>query len=1072
METESHGYYRYPTVRDQRVVFVAEDDLWEVPLTGGLARRVTAGWGSAGRPHLSPDGQWIAFVGKEEGDTEVYVMPAHGGPLRRLTYLGAGVQVVGWDPDGYIVFSTYQGKPFLSWRTLFRIAVGGGEPEPLPFGPAVAISWGPQGGIVLGRPTTEASHWKRYRGGTRGVLWIDESGTGAFERFALDGSVVNPLWIHHRIYFVADHEGIGNLYSIRPDGTDLKRHTHHTEYYVRNPATDGHTIVYHAGGRLYRWDPETETGAEIPVDYPGQKTQQELKHVEAAEYWTEYRLTPDGDQILLTTRGKLFQLAPFEGPVRPLGQPQGVRYRLGQYVADGDLLVLSDEGGEDGIEMRRPHAFGEDVTHIPGDYGIVIEMTGSPDGAWIALANERQELWLINRSSLETRRIFHSRHGRIQGIDWSPDSQWLAYAAPIVSGPEDPTANARTAIFIYEVAGDTSRQVTRPVLSDRRPVFDPHGRYLYFLSRRLYAPVWDNMKFDLGFPKGEIPCLITLTRDLTSPFMPEPRPMTDNEPASTGTEPLSVTIDFEGIDERVLQFPVAEGLFLDLQAGPQHVFWTTVEPDGQEDDDWFIGAPATRATLYRYDLKELKAEVVMERMTSFQLSGNRKVLAIRAGRTLRVVKATDKVETKDDKPGRTSGIVDLNRVRVVVDPPAEWAQMLREAWRLMRELFWTANMADVDWDQVYHKYARLLPRIATRGELSDLLWEMQGELGTSHAYEMGGEYRSEPNHRMGFLGADLAWDAEAQGYRIRHLVHGDSWNPDHHSPLLAPGLNISPGDVILAINGQPLGPDLPPGKRLIDQARREVAITVQQRNHPEPRTVRVRPLAKETPARYREWVETNRQRVHERTHGRVGYIHIPNMGSQGFAEFHRGYLAEYDREGLIIDVRFNGGGIVSPLLLEMLNRKRIAFTRTRYGHVEPYPYQAPRGAMVALTNEHAGSDGDIFSHAFKLMGLGPLVGTRTWGGVIGINVRYHLVDGSITTQPEEAFWFKDVGWGVENYGTDPDIEVPYRPQDAMAGVDPQLEQAIDVVLELLQRYEPVIPHFQPVPSRSVSPLKD
>jgi tricorn protease len=1074
---QTPGYYRYPTVHQDQVIFVAEDDLWTVPLTGGVARRLTAGWGAITRPALSPDGRWVAFVGKEEGDTEVYVMPADGGEVRRLTYLGAGATVQGWTPDGHIVFSTYARQPFLSLRHLWTISPEGGEPQPLPYGPAVSISFGPQGRLVLGRPTTEAAYWKRYRGGTRGMLWIDRQGTGDFERFQRpDGNLVNPLWIGERIYVISDHEGIGNLYALDPATQDLQRLTHHQDYYVRNASTDGTTIVYHAGGRLYAFDVATQREREIAVTYASQKTQREIKYVDAAEFWSEYTLSERGERVLVTTRGKLFALAPFEGPVTPVGLRQGARYRLSQFLPNQSaILTVSDEGGEDGWEWHALDATTPSaVRRIFQDFGLITEVAVSPNGQFAAFATERQELWLLDLKTDAATRLVQSRHGRFNGINWAPDSQWLAYALPVVPEPSSPTnQNALSAIFLYHLSTRRHHQVTRPVLSDRRPVFDPQGRYLYFLSRRTYVPVWDNMKFDLGFPQGEKPYLIPLAKTTRSPFLPDPRPLvpaSDDKAQKPAREPIAV--DLDGIQERVIAFPVAEGLYLDLQATDSHVFWTTVDPEGIDEDDWFLGPPSARATLHRYDLTELKEETVAERVTSFRLSPDGKVLAIRAGKQLRLIKATDKVDAKDDKPGRQSGIVDLARIAVPVDPAAEWQQMLREAWRLMRELFWTPTMAAVDWDQVYAKYQALLPRIATRSELSDLIWEMQGELGTSHAYEIGGEYRREPAHRIGFLGADLSWDPSAQGWRIRHLVRGDSWDPDRHSPLLAPGLNVQEGDVMVAVNGQPLGPDLPPAARLIDLGRKEVQVTIQSANDGVWRTHTVRALSKETPARYREWVNANRQRVHEATQGRVGYIHIPNMGSAGFAEFHRGYLAEYDREGLIIDVRFNGGGLVSPLLLEMLARRRIAFTRTRLGHVEPYPYQSPTGAMVAVTNEFAGSDGDIFSHAFKLMGLGPLIGTRTWGGVIGINVRYTLVDWTATTQPEEAFWFKDVGWGVENYGTDPDIEVPYRPQDALAGRDPQLERAIAEILKILEHFQPLTPQFADPPSRQAPPLPD
>ncbi|MCY0879487.1 MAG: PDZ domain-containing protein [Firmicutes bacterium] len=1057
------GYYRYPTVRGATVVFVAEDDLWTVPLAGGVARRLTTGLGSATRPQLSPDGQWIAFVGKEEGDSEVYLMPSEGGPARRLTYLASGAMVVGWHPDGRIVFSSYYGHPFLAWRSLYAVSPEGEEPEPLPYGRASWISFGPDRGVVLGRPTTDSAYWKRYRGGTRGVLWIDADGTGSFRKFALDdGNVVNPLWIGDRIYFISDHEDHANIYSILPDGSDLRRHTDHAEYYVRHASTDGRTLVYQSGGDLYRLDLSTDTVEKIAVAFYSQGVQRALKHVDAREFWSEYTLSPSGSTLLVTTRGKLFQCAPFEGPVRQRGTLQGVRYRKSVLLNDdGRLATISDEDGEDRIELRTADT-PELVQRLSFDVGIVTEMVPSPDGQWLAVANERQQLWLINLSSYDTHLVAETIHGHIQGFDWAPDSRWLAYALP---GP------MATPLYLYNVETQVSHQITDPILADRQPVFDPEGRYLYFLSQRVFKPVWDSMKFDLGFPKGDIPCLITLAADTPSPFLPAPRPVVaeDAKEPQPSDQPPTTRIDLDHIRERVLAFPVAESRYGQLAAGPRVVYWTRREPTSDLSDGLSSGPPQAEWQLVRYDLTNLKEETLHEHVTSFRLSASRRVMAVRLGQQLRVIKAGEKIEGKDEKPGRETGIVDFSRFPVVVEPLAEWYQMQREAWRWMREMFWTPDMADVDWDEVYQRYRQLLPRIRTRSEFSDLMWEMQGELGSSHAYEYGGDYRTEPQHKVGFLGARYRWNDAANGYEITHIIQGDSADPARTSPLLTPGANIAAGDIITAINGQPLGPDRPPGARLLDLANHPVSVTVTTQGG-ESRTVTVKPLASELPARYREWVDDNRRYVHERTQGRVGYIHIPNMGVQGFAEFHRGYLTEYLRDGLIIDVRYNGGGIVSPLLLEVLQRRRIAFARLRHGHLEPYPYQSPAGPMVAITNEHAGSDGDIFSHAFKLMRLGPLIGVRTWGGVIGINPRYALVDWGTTSQPEDAFWFQDVGLAVENYGTDPDIVVEETPQGQAQGIDEQLERAIEEIQRLVETFTPLTPDFAQRPSRRPRPL--
>lgn len=1064
------GYYRFPVVHKEDVIFVSEDDLWHVPRTGGTAHRVTAGLGEATRPRLSPDGRWLYFVGKEEGDREVYVMPMLGGPVRRLTHLGAGITLAGFHPSGDLVLATNAGRPFASWYELYRLGPDGGELQPLRYGRAHTVSYGSRGGVVLGRNTQDPARWKRYRGGTRGVLWIDPEGTGAFYRFeGLEGNFADPMWIGDRIYFLSDAEGIANLYSMTPEGRDIRRLTHHQDYYVRHAASDDRYIVYHAGADLFVFDTVTESESPIPVAYPSQFTQRERIFPSAARFWTEAAVSPGPreHELLLTTRGKLFRFGAFEGPVEAIGVSEGVRYRLCAWLPDGNhVLAVSDEGGEEHLELIDMR--GDDPPRVlNADLGRITGLEIDPKGKRVALTNHRLELTLLDLEDWSLAPVDRSGFGPVLGASFSPDGRWLAYSLPI--------APRKAALKLYSVESGTAHQITEPPLEDVLPTFDPDGRFLYFLSYRMFNPVYDNLRFDLGFPKGMRPYLVVLAKDTPSPFL-EPsslrRTRTEGESGEDREEEHAepaeqpIRIDLDGIQDRILPFPVAEGRYLQI-AGLEggRVLYAVRDPEGSLDSSFYPGPPKASATLKMYALTEQKEEVLAARMTSFTLSHDLKTLLLRSRQTLRVAKAGEKIDEKKAEPGRESGVVDLNRIPLSVDRGAEWAQMLREAWRLMRENFWTENMSEVDWDAIYHRYQNLLPRVATRSEFSDLVWEMQGELGTSHAYEMGGDYRPEPAHRIGHLAADLSWDAEAGGYRIRHVVRGAQWQEGEGSPLAAPGVGLHPGDLILAVDGRPLGPDLPPAGRLIDRGGQPVALTVCREGEEGPQVVVVKALDSETPARYREWVSENRRRVHEASGERLGYVHVPDMGPRGYAEFFRSYLSESHADGLIVDVRFNSGGHVSQLILELLGRKRLGYDIPRWGIPIPYPEESVLGPIVALTNEHAGSDGDIFSHAFKMMRLGPLIGTRTWGGVIGISPRVRLVDGSVVTQPEYAFWFHDVGFGVENYGTDPDIWVDIPPGEMAPGGDAQLERAIEEGMNLLASTSPRLPDFGPRPSK-------
>jgi tricorn protease len=1062
----STGYLRLPSVHGESVVFVCEDDLWTVPASGGQAWRLTAGVAEASTPRFSPDGSKIAFVGSEEGPAEVYVMPATGGEARRLTFQAAGTcAVTAWDRSGAIVYSSDAGLGQARRGWLHRVGPDGGLPERLPLGPVRSISYGPGGGAVIGRRISrEPALWKRYRGGTSGDLWVDPTGSGEYHQLIeLHANLANPCWVGDRIFFLSDHEGIGNVYSCTPDGHDLRRHTDHEEYYARNLSTDGTSLVYHCAGDIHLLRPGAADPQQLDVRLGSTRTQRSRRFADAAEYLHSVRLSPNGSGLSVTSRGKAFAMGNWEGPVTQLGEPDGVRYRLLTWLQDRKRLVaaMSDESENERLVVltadgSTPPQVLEDL-----DVGQVMALEPSPVADRVAVTNHRHELLLVDLSgaAAELTRIDRSDFAEIGDVAWSPDGRWLAY------GYGD--TRHTTAIKLAQVDGGQTAFATEPLLHDSKPAFDPEGKYLYFIGLRELDPVFDALQWDLGFPKGQRPYLITLRADEPSPFVPRPRPLESEEAehARKGKEELDVQdesvtpvqIDLDGITRRVVAFPVAEGRYGRILGTKGKALFSSFPVEGTRHRDVMSGREG-RGSLEVYDFEKQEQQRHADRITDFSIGPDAKTLLYRSGDRLRVVRAGEKHDDDNGnhETGRSSGWIDLDRIKVSVQPAAEWRQMFREAWRLQRDHFWSEDMAGIDWDAIYRRYLPLVDRLSSRAEFSDLMWELQGELGTSHAYEFGGEYRRGPHYRQGFLGVDWSYDADQAVYRVERIVAGDTWDAEATSPLNRPGTGVQPGDAILAINGQPIGGHrnngvLPPtpGERLVNLADQEVQLTVRRGNEA-PRTVSVRAIGNEHQGRYRDWVRANRTAVHDATAGRVGYIHIPDMMWDGFAEFHRSFLVEYDREGLIVDVRYNGGGAVSGLLLQKLARRRVGYDFPRWQQPEEYPAQSPRGPMVALTNEWAGSDGDIFSHTFKLMKLGPLIGKRTWGGVIGIYPRHMLSDNTVTTQPEFSFFFDDVQWGVENYGTDPDIEVDIAPQDFARGADPQLERAIAAVQERME----------------------
>lgn len=649
------------------------------------------------------------------------------------------------------------------------------------------MAFGPDGGRVIGRNTGVPANWKRYRGGTAGQIWIDENGDGQFRPLLnIRGNLSTPMWLKDRIYFLSDHEGIGNLYSCSLDGTNIMRHSDHEDYYVRNASSDGHSIVYRSGGDLYVYELEQDEVERVNVQWFSPQTQRNRKFVPAANYLESWHLIPEGHSLAITSRGKAFSMGNWEGAVMQYGSTSGPRYRLLDWLNDGETLVaVSDEGGEESFVLL-PSDSSKEARFLEGlDIGRPRNLSINPKKDQILFSNHRYELCVLDLDSEELNVIDRGKSTPIAGYDWSPDGQWVVYSLSI--------SHEVSILKLWRASDQKTFPITAPVLRDVMPVFDPQGHYIYFLSYRNFDPVYDNLQFDLNFPQGVKPFLITLQQDLPSPFVPVPGGSKNNNKNSnnnnagddlgdsnngeaTGTEDQgedisqterepTVVIDLEGIKNRVLAFPVAEGRYgqiMGLSEGK--VIYTRRPIEGSLNRDWLPKEPPAKSTLFLYDFKELEEEKLISGISSFGLSRDGKTLVYRSGNRLRVLKAGTKPKADaGNKPGKKSGWIDLDRIKVAVEPGTEWRQMYREAWRLQRDQFWTADMSQVDWLAVYERYWPLLDRIASRSEFSDLIWEMQGELGTSHAYEIGGEYRPEPRYEVGHLGAEYEFDSQSGG---------------------------------------------------------------------------------------------------------------------------------------------------------------------------------------------------------------------------------------------------------------------------------------------------------------------
>ncbi|MEU6736159.1 S41 family peptidase [Streptomyces physcomitrii] len=1064
------AYLRFPHLHGEFLVFTAEDDVWAAPLDGGRAWRVSADNMPVHHPRISPDGTQVAWTSTRDGAPEIFTAPLDGGPAKRLTYWGsARTGVRGWTPDGRVLAVTTHGRASLRRSWAHAVPLDGGPAETLPYGPVGDLAFGPEGrALLLSVPMgREAAYWKRYRGGTAGKLWIAaEDGSGDFARLhaGLDGNIEYPLWTvpaegPARIAFLSDHEGTGALYSSLPDGEDLHRHSPlgpaedgSGGFYARHAATDGSRVVYASAGELWLLDDlDGAAPRRLDIRLGGQRTDMQPRPVSAAAWFGAGAPDHTGRGSALTVRGAVHWVTHRSGPARALAAEPGVRARLPRaFRAEGEEYVVwvTDAEGEDALEFAPATGAAPGATPrrlAAGRLGRVLALTVAPDGSRAAVASHDGRVLLVERESGEVREVDRTEDGEASGLVFSPDSAWLAWSHP---GPE-PLRQLKLA----NTADLSVTDATPLRFCDYSPAFTEDGKHLAFLSARSFDPVYDEHVFDLAFVGGSRPHLITLSAATPSPFGPQrhgrPFQAPDKEETPEGEGSPVTRIDLDGLADRIVPFPVEAARYSSLKAAHEGLLWLHHPVHGvlgnaranPEDPD-----PKTE--LERYDLAQQRVEHLALDVDRFAVSGDGKRILLWSDGKLKVVPSDRRAPHEDD--GDAHLTVDLSRIRQTLEPAAEWRQMYEEAARLMRDHFWRPDLGGLDLDAVLDRYRPVLDRVATHDDLVDLLYEVNGEFGTSHAYVVSPFGGGSGERRQGLLGADISRHEDGS-WRIDRILPSETSDPRAYAPLAAPGVAVRPGDRLLAVAGRPVDPVTGPGPLLVGTAGKPVELMVGPADGGDPRHAVVVPLHDEEPLRYHDWVAGRRARVHELSGGRLGYLHVPDMQAPGWAQIHRDLRVEVAREGLILDVRENRGGHTSQLVVEKIARRVVGWDLPRGRRPQSYPADAPRGPVVAVANEHSGSDGDIVNAAIKALGIGPVVGTRTWGGVIGIDSRYHLVDGTLVTQPKYAFWVEGSGWQVENYGVDPDVEVVMAPQDHVAGRDPQLDEAVRIALAALEQ---------------------
>lgn len=1041
---------RFPATNGTDIVFSYAGDLYTAPIAGGEARRLTSHVGYEIFPRFSPDGKTIAFTGEYDGNREVYIIPADGGEPRRLTYtatnarddvgdrMGPNNIVMTWTPNGEGVVYRNRISDGFDGR-LWTAPLSDGMPQALPLPEGGFCSYAPDGKrMAYNRVFREFRNWKYYRGGMADDIWLYDPDAKKVENLTNNvAQDICPMWIGDDIYFISDRDRTMNLFVYHTATRQTEKITDYTDYDIKFPSTDGKQIVYEHAGYLYRFDPQTGKNEQIRITLNAENiyARTEQKHV--ADYVTAAKLSADGKRLAVTARGEVFDVPATKGVTRNISRTPGANEREADWSPDGRYIAyISDRTGETEIYLQ-PAEGGEPVQLTTGNDTYIRSLSWSPDSKTVLYTDRKNRIVTVDVASKTKNIVMQNPEQEFYGVNFSPDSRWITYTKP--------AANDFSVVYVYNLATKQEYPVTEKWYNSSSPVFSTDGKYLIFESDRDFNPIYGRLEWNHVYTRMGGIYLALLTNDTPSPFLPADEavnsdkeeeggkvPAKDAKKKDIKTEDKAVEIAPEGIAGRIVKLPLSAGNYWNLYSDGQTV--------------WYYGDNGTHA----FSLKDQKDELIAENAVMAPMDGSKKVLYMR-GNSLYVGELSTQKVTLDNK-------VCLDDMVAPIDYQQEWAQIFDEAWRAYRDGFYVENMHGVDWKAIKEKYAVLLPYVKTRLDLNYIIGAMIAELACGHAYVNPGEYPKPERIGMGLLGAELSRDEQTGFYRIDRILPGAPYSEKLRSPLTEPGMNIEEGDYITAIDGVPTTSVRNIYQLLIGKAGVLTELSVSSKAAADSaRKVVVRPTDNEYPLYHYNWVQKNLRRVEEATDGRVGYIYIPDMGPEGLNEFARYFYPQLDKEALIIDDRANGGGNVSPMIIERLLRKpyrmTMSRTSTRTGTI---PDATQYGPKILLINKYSASDGDLFPWSFKANKLGTVIGTRTWGGIVGISGSLPYMDGTDIRVPFFTNYDAKTGqWIVENHGVDPDILIDNDPIREQSGTDQQLEKAIEVALEQLKERKPL-----------------
>lgn len=1063
---------RFPAMHGDQVVFSYAGDLFTVDKSGGIARRLTNHEGWEVFPKFSPDGQTIAFTGQYDGNTEVYTIPAAGGVPQRITYtatlsrddisdrMGPNNIVMTWKDNETIVFRSRK-KTFNAFvGHLFEVNINGTPSEQLPLPAGGFCSFSPdRTKLAYNQIFREFRTWKYYEGGMADDVWIYDFNSketiNITENKAQD---IFPMWHGELVYFLSDRDRTMNLFSYNTATGETQKVTNYTEYDIKFPSIGDEAIIYENGGFLYYFDLNTQSTNKIEVQIMNDFAEARPQWKNAGKGIRSGFPSPDGKRVVFESRGDIFSVPVNSGITTNLTNSNGAHDRNVDWSPDGQWIAfISDQSGETELYIMKPDGSEPPVQLTKNADTYKFGFEWSPDSKKIAWSDQMKRLQFVDIETRNVTLVEQIDDGEIRNYSWSPDSKWLAYVKP--------SFEEVNRIFIYNLDNQTSQPATDMWFDARSPSFSPDGKYMYFTSTRSFNPIYSWTEWNHAYNDMMKVYMVTLSKDTKSPFEPvndmaeikqdekkeekngKSKKDDNKKDESADNENKPVTIDFDGIFSRVIEVSPDAGSYWNLKAVEGGVYYTKFQ----------TGQGGSK--LIYFDLEGKKETELGENM-GFVLSGNgKKMLVSERGKWAVINAPVAKIKIGD--------YIDVSNMKIWVDPAVEWQQIFDEAWRQMRDFFYDPNMHGVDWNAIYDKYNVLVPYANNRDDLNYIIGEMIGELNVGHAYINGGDRNQADRIKTGLLGAQISSDPSGY-FKIDKILRGQNWTKSVRSPLAEVGVDVNEGDYIVAINGRAANEVDNIYELLVDQAGKIVEIAVSAT--PDGENVRkslIKPVADESDLYYYEWVQTNIEKVNEASNGQIGYIHIPDMGPDGLNEFVKYFYPQMRKKALIIDDRGNGGGNVSPMIIERLRRELSMMSMGRNMTGTPKPSEMMLGPMVCLINSYSASDGDLFPYQFRKHNLGPLIGTRTWGGVVGIRGTLPFIDGADLRKPEYAHYAADGSdWIIEGYGVDPDIEVRNDPALEFEGIDQQLNKAIEVLLEELNNNPREYPAVPPFPDKS------